>query len=103
MSVFADAVEALFDDPHLATAAVYTPSTGSVAPVEVRIILRAPDETADLFRTHAVVPALEADVPVADLAQPAEGATLTVGGIAYVVTSFRTDTERLTWLISVRL
>ena len=98
MSIFAVAIDALFADPNLGFDAVYR--VGGVDPaVPVRVILRRPDRVGARIVAETTV----FDLRVAEVATPAEGDTLEVSGVTYVVQGEPLrDAERLVWTIEAR-
>ena len=101
MSVFDAAVDALFADPNLAMDALYTPAGGD--PVTVRVIAKRPDAIVGFGDTRIHAATAMVDVRVADVAAPAPGDTLEVGGETCVVQGEPIrDAERLIWTIEAR-
>ena len=102
MTVFAAAIDALFADPNLAGDAVYR-AGGADPGIAVRVIVRRPDRIGDFGGTRIASETATFDVRTAEIAEPAEGDTLDVDGITYIVqgTPVR-DAERLVWTIEAR-
>ncbi|MBX3516033.1 MAG: hypothetical protein KF815_03730 [Rhodospirillales bacterium] len=102
MSVFAAAIDALFADPNLGVDTVYR--VGGVHPeVPVRAIVRQPDRIGEFGETRIVAETVMIDVRVSEIAAPAEGDTIEVNGMVYVVQGEPIrDAERLVWSIEAR-
>jgi hypothetical protein len=102
MTAFAAAIDALFADPNLGFDAVYRVG-GAESGMPVRVILRRPDRVGEFGETRIVAATLLIDVRVGELADPAEGDTLDIGGAVFVIQGepFR-DAERLVWTIEGR-
>jgi hypothetical protein len=101
-TVFAAAIDALFADPNLGFDAVYR--VGGAEPgIPVRVILRRPDRMGEFGETRIVTETLLIDVCVSEVAAPAEGDSIEVGGTVYVVQGEPIrDGERLVWTIEGR-
>lgn len=96
MTAFASASAVLFADPHLSTAAVWTPAGGD--PVALRLMLRRPDQVQDWGEARIVTGTVRADIRTADAPDLAEGDAISVGGAAYTVTGDPTrDALQLVW------
>jgi hypothetical protein len=67
------------------------------------VILRRPDRIGDFGDTHIASETATFDVRTSEVAEPAEGDTLDVNGVTYVIqgTPVR-DAERLVWTIEAR-
>src|SRR5512132_356945 len=102
MTVFAAAIDALFSDADLARSAVYR-AGGADPGIAVRVIMRRPDRIGDFGDTRITSETATFDVRTAEIAEPAEGDTLDVGGVTYVIqgTPVR-DAERLIWTVEAR-
>jgi hypothetical protein len=102
MTAFAAAIDALFADPNLAGDAVYW-SGGADPGIAVRVIVHRPDRIGDFGDTRIASETMTFDVRTAEIAEPAEGDTLDVDDVTYVIqgTPVR-DTERLIWTIEAR-
>jgi hypothetical protein len=102
MSAFADAVDALFADPNLGTAAVFR--TGGADPgMPVRLIVRQPDRIGHFGETRIAAATLVIDIRTSDIAAPAEGDTIEMDGTVYVIQGEPLrDGERLIWIIEAR-
>lgn len=101
MSVFAAAIDVLFADPNLAIEAIYTPAGGD--PMTVRVIARRRDAIVGFGDTRIRAATAMFDVRIVEVAAPAPGDTLKLGGETYVVqgTPIR-DAERLVWTMEAR-
>jgi hypothetical protein len=102
MNAFAAAIDALFADPNLAVDALYR-ADGADPGIPVRVIVRRPDRIGDFGETRIASETATFDVRTAEIAGPAEGDTLDVDGVTYVIqgTPVR-DAERLIWAIEAR-
>ena len=102
MTVFVVATDALFSDPNLAGDAVYR-AGGADTGIAVRVIVRRPDRVGDFGETRIASETMTFDVRTAEIAEPAEGDTLDLAGVGYVVqgTPLR-DAEWLIWTIEAR-
>ena len=102
MDVFATTIDALFADPNIAIDVVYR-AGGADPGFQVRVVTRRPDRIGDFGDTRIASETMTFDVRTAEIAGPAEGDTLDVGGVTYVVqgTPVR-DAERLIWTIEAR-
>ncbi len=92
---------------HYGVAATFTPAGG--AGVAVTVILRKPETEASFqtagYRLAAAgqAAALTADIRRTEVAAPAKGDGLTVGGVGYlVVDTPDLDSERLVWTLPLR-
>lgn len=97
MSAFSAAVDVLFRDPHLSRAAQWR-AGGSGPAVDVRVIMRAPDDVVSWRSTRARVETVFIDVRVSEVAALAKGDTFTIDGSTFVVSGApERDSERLVW------
>lgn len=80
-------------------AATYTPSGGSA--VNVTVIMKTPEGNLAGFHTGAWRPGRVADVRASEVAAPAEGDVLEVGGETFIVRGARADPERLVWTLDL--
>ena len=102
MSVFAAAIDALFDDPNLARVAVYR-AGGADPGVPVRAILHRPDRIGVFAETRILTETTMFDIRVSEIVAPAEGETIEVDGAVYVIQGEPIrDAERLVWTIEAR-
>jgi hypothetical protein len=102
MTAFAAAIDALFADPNLARGAVYR-AGGADPGIAARVIVRRPDRIGDFGDTRIASETATFDVRTVEIAGPAEGDTLEIDGVTYVIqgTPVR-DAERLIWTIEAR-
>lgn len=97
MSAFSAAVDALFRDPNLSRAAQYQ-AGGSGPVIDVRVIMRAPDDVVSWRSTRARVETVFIDVMVSEVAALAKGDTFAIDGSVFVVSGApERDSERLVW------
>jgi len=102
MTVFAAAMDTLFADPNLACDAVYRPG-GADPSIPVMVIVRRPDRVGDFGETHIASETATCDVRTSEIAKPAEGDTLEIGGVTYVILGEPLrDSDRLVWTIEAR-
>lgn len=102
MSAFAAAIDALFADPNLGTAAVWR-AGGANPGMPVRVIVRQPDRIGNFGETRIATATLVIDVRVSEVAAPAEGDTIEMDGVVSVIqgTPLR-DGEQLVWTLDTR-
>lgn len=101
MSAFAAGLAVLFADPNMAVDAIYT-QAGAPAGVPVRIILSRPDEVADYGMSRVVTATAVGEVMAAQVAAPAAGDTVTVGGRTLTVNAApQRDELGLTWRLEL--
>ncbi len=97
MSVFAQASDDLFDDPHLALKALWR-ANGADAGIPVRVILRRPDEVVGFGDSRAVLPSVLIDVRRSDVAAPAAGDTVEIAGDVFeIIAAPVADSLGLVW------
>jgi hypothetical protein len=102
LTAFAAAIDALFADPNLAVDALYR-ADGADPSIPVRVIVRRPDGVGDFGETRIATETMTLDIRVSEIAQPAEGDTVDVDGVTYVVQGEPLrDRERLIWTIEAR-
>ena len=71
--------------------------------IAVRVIVRRPDRIGDFGETRIVSETMIFDVRASEIAAPAEGDTLDVDGVTYVIQGKpMRDAERLIWTIEAR-
>jgi hypothetical protein len=100
MTAFATAGRALFADPHLTTAAVWTPAGGDA--VALRLMLRRPDQVQEWGETAVVTEARSADIRTAVAPTLAAGDTVAIGPDSYVVQGQPVrDTLGLVWTVTL--
>lgn len=98
---FNDMIAALFVDPILSKAAVYTPQTGSS--FALRVMAKQPDALTGFGEGQLHTPTALFEVRTADVPQPAIGDRLTVDAETFVIQSEPTaDRERLIWTLNTR-
>ena len=98
---FDDMIAALFVDPILSKAAVYTPQTGSS--FALRVMAKQPDTLTGFGEGQLHTPTALFEVRTADVPQPEIGDRLTVDGETFVIQSEPTaDRERLIWTLNTR-
>jgi len=102
MTALAAAIEMLFADPNLSSAAIYR-DQGTGDPVAIRVIARRPDQVFDFGDTRIHTETSLFDVRVSEVPSPRPGDTLEVDGETFVVQgeSVR-DSERLIWTVDTR-
>ena len=101
MSVFAEAIDALFADPNLARHATYQPADGD--PFPVRVIARRTDAIADFGDSRLWSETTRFDLRVSEVPDPRPGDRLVLDGEAFVVQGEPVrDSERLVWTLDVR-
>ena len=95
MTVFQGAVDATF--AAFGIDAVYTPAGGE--PVPVRVIARRPDTIVGFGETRIHAETATFELRASEVAKPAPGDQLTVGGETFVVQGEpeRRDPDRLVW------
>jgi hypothetical protein len=97
MSVFAQASDDPFDDPHLALEALWR-ANGAGAGIPVRVILRRPDAVVGFGDSRAVLPSVLIDVRRSDVAAPAAGDTVEIVGDVYeIIAAPVADSLGLVW------
>ncbi len=102
MTIFAAAIDALFNDPNIARTVLYRPG-GIGDGVPVRVIARRPDRSIEFGEIAVHAATCLFDVRVAEVAAPAAGDTITLGGEAFVVQGEpMRDSERLIWTLDTR-
>lgn len=102
MSVFTEAIDALFADANLGLEAIWRPG-GTGPGIPVRTILRRPDRVGDFGETRIVAETAIIDVRVSQVPAPTEGDTFQIGGETLVIQGEPLrDVERLVWTIEAR-
>jgi hypothetical protein len=98
MSVFDDALDAIFSSP-LAVEAMYQPQQGEA--FSVRTMPKSGDVVNNVGGSRIrTSDRLVFDVPAALLPQPAKGDGVTIGGVAHIVKDFSSDdSRRLIWTV----
>jgi hypothetical protein len=101
-SAFAAAIDILFADPNLGTAAVFR-AGGADPGMPVRLIVRQPDRIGNFGETRIAAATLVIDVRVSEVVEPAEGDTIEMDGAVYVIQGEPIrDAERLVWTLEAR-
>ena len=101
MTAFAEALEALFADAHLAEEAVYTAAGGS--PQLVRVVTRRADEVTGFGEGRLWSETTRLDLLVSEVANPRPGDRLELGGEGFLIQGEPTrDRERLIWTVDLR-
>ena len=102
MAVFSEALDDLFGDPSLAVDAVWR--AGGLDPgVPVRVFVRLADRVTDYGLTRLASGTAMVEVRVSDVAIPAEGDTVSLGGRTLVVQGEPlADALRLVWTVECR-
>lgn len=102
MAAIAAAIDVLFGDPNVGSDAVYR-AGGADPGAPARVIVSRPDVVGDFGATRIVTETLLIDVRVSDVAAPADGDTIEVGGTVYVIQGEPIcDAERLVWTCEAR-
>lgn len=100
MTVFATAIQTLFNDRNLSKDAFFLPLIGSNK--GVRVITRAPDIYQNIGQSVIETPSLVLEVQVADCPSIVPGDQFMVDGITYSVQGVpRRDSEQLVWQVDV--
>ena len=101
MTVFATAIDTLFRDPSIAADAIYTPAGSD--PTSIRVIARRPDEIVGFGDTPIHAATAMFDVRISEVASPAQGDTLEIGGETFIIQGEpMRDRDRLIWSLDVR-
>lgn len=101
MTAFAVAMDAIFADPNMATAAVYMPQ-GSVPHLSVRVMLRRPDDARDYNEARILVDTISIDVRSSEVATPQSGDVYVINGQSYVQQGEAVeDALQLVWTIGL--
>jgi hypothetical protein len=102
MSIFAEALDELFADPHLARDAAWR-AGGTGEPVTVRIVLRQPDRIGGFGETRLLADTTVVEVRTVEVPVLAAGDTVEVDGDLYQVQGEPVrDSERLVWTAELR-
>jgi hypothetical protein len=100
MTAFAAAVDARRSQ--LARDALYR-AGGADPGIAVRVIVRRPDRIGDFGETRIASETATFDVRTAEVVEPAEGDTLEIDGVTYVIQGAPVrDAEWLIWTIEAR-
>jgi hypothetical protein len=101
VTAFAAAVDALFADPNLGSAATYEPADGD--PVPVPVIARRADAITDFGEARLWSETTRFDVRASEVAAPRPGDRLVIDGTTYIVQGEpQRDRERLVWTLDTR-
>ena len=102
MTAFTAAIDALFADPNLGVNAIYR-AGGSGEAITLRAIVRQPDRVSTYGETRIATETTLVDIRTSELATPAEGDTIEMDGMVYVIPGEPTrDAERLVWTLDTR-
>ena len=102
MTAFSAAIDTIFADPNMAADGVWYP-VGATPGFPVRVIVRAPDETADFGAARVQQPTTVVDVRVSEVTKPEAHDRLAIGGEVFAVYgSPRRDLRRLVWTVNLR-
>lgn len=100
MTVFATAMQTLFNDRNVSKDAFYLPLIGQNK--AVRVITRAPDIYQNIGQSVIETPSFVLEVQVADCPSLVAGDQFMVDGITYSVQGTpRRDSEQLVWQVDV--
>lgn len=101
MTVFTQALEAIFADPNISVKAVYVADGG--APKLVRVVARRADAVASFGEARLWSEATRVDLRVADVSEPRLGDRVEIGAEAFLVQGEPSrDRERLVWMLDLR-
>jgi hypothetical protein len=101
MSLFADVIDTLFGDPHMARDAVYTPGGGAAR--LVRVVARRADETTGFGDARLWSETTRVDLRVAEVPTPRPGERVEIDGDAFLIQGEPLrDRERLVWTVDLR-
>ncbi|MCW5773220.1 MAG: hypothetical protein KIT16_16385 [Rhodospirillaceae bacterium] len=99
MNAFAEAIDTLFNDPHLGWDAVYTPGGEPT----VRVFWHRPDDVIAFADTRLHTTTAIFDVRISEVATPQAGDTLVVQGETYLIQGTpKRDDGRLIWTCEAR-
>jgi hypothetical protein len=102
VTAFTGAIDTLFADPNLGADAIYR-AGGSGEAITLRVIIRQPDRVGTFGETRIATETTIVDIRTSDIAAPAEGDTIEMNGIVYVIQGEPIrDAERLVWTIEAR-
>ncbi len=101
MTAFAEALDALFADANLGRDVVYTADGG--APVQVRAILRRPDDITGFGEARLWSETTRLDLRIAEVPAPRPGDRIEIDGEAFLIQGEPVrDPERLVWTVDLR-
>lgn len=102
MTVIAEALDALFTDANIGRDAIWR-AGGAGAGVNVRVVFRAPDTTANFGGGRFVAQSRFVDVRISEVPVLAPGDTFEIGSTIYLVQGEPTrDDDNLIWSAEVR-
>ena len=102
MSIFAEAVDTLFADPHLARDAAWR-AGGTGPPAPVRIVLRQPDRIGGFGETRLLADTTVVELRTFEVPVVAAGDIIEIDGDLYRVQGEPVrDSERLVWTVELR-
>ena len=98
MKAIATAMDALFADPNIGIAAIYTAKGG--APVPVRVVARRSDSVTGFGDARLWSETQRFDIRVSEVATPRPDDRIEIGGEAFLIQGEPVrDAERLLWSI----
>lgn len=99
--MFDQAINDLFADPNLAVDGIWR-AGGTGPAVAARVIVRRPDRIAEFGETRISAATTLIEIRVADASTLAEGDTLEIEGIVYIVQGApMRDSAHLVWTVEV--
>ena len=102
MTIFAEALDDLFADPHLARDAAWR-AGGTGPPAAVRIVLRQPDRIGGFGETRLLADTTVVELRTLEVPVVAAGDTIEIDGDLYRVPGEPVrDSERLVWTVELR-
>ncbi|MBN2629401.1 MAG: hypothetical protein JXR75_02535 [Rhodobacteraceae bacterium] len=102
MNVFAAAMDRIYANPSMATAAVWISATTSEER-PIRVIRRAPDRITDFGAGRFISDSMMVDVRVSDLLDPRTGDLIVIGTDSFTIQGEPVrDRERLIWSLDLR-
>ena len=102
MSIFAEALDDLFADPHLARDAAWR-AGGTAPPATVRIVLRQPDRIGGFGETRLLADTTVVEVRTIEVPVLAASDTIEIDGDLYHVQGEPVrDSEQLVWTAELR-
>lgn len=101
MNAFADALDAIFEDPNMGVDVFWRVGAGEAVPV--RVMRRSPDEVSEFGASQLFSETTRVDVRTWEMPEPARGDELEIAGEAFIVQGEpQRDSERLTWTLDLR-
>lgn len=102
MSIFAEALDVLFTDPHLARDATWR-AGGTGPPVTVRIVLRQPDRIGGFGETRLLADTTVVEIRTVEVPTLAAGDMVEIDGNLHRVQGEPVrDSERVVWTAELR-